>query len=432
MLGGAARVFGRLLPRASARHSGCCHARSRHRRACHYHAAVCEELGAPLTVRALPRPALRPGEVRVASRAAGVNFADVLMVAGKYQVRPELPFVPGFEVAGTVAEIGPPLPQGEEGEGGGGGGGGGSGGGGGGGGGGDGGDGAAAAAAVLPPLRVGDPVLALPEQGGFASEVVLPASRCVGIPSFPGKEHLDFDQAAALAVGFGTAHVALAHRARLRPGETVLVTAAAGGVGLGAVQVAKCMGAGKVIACAGGPAKAALARCFGADVALDYHAPGFELRAAVEAATGVAGGGVDVVVEMVGGEVCETALRLLRWEGRLVVVGFAGGCIPALPANVLLLKNAAALGVFWGEYLARDPATLRASLETVLDWWRRDGKKSRTLQPHVGERFALTDVNEALAALGSGGTSGKVVIDTTSFNFLPDGGGGGGMWVPGS
>jgi NADPH2:quinone reductase len=413
-------VFGRLLPRASARHSGCCHARSR--RLCHYHAAVCEELGAPLAVRALPRRPLRPGEVRVAARAAGVNFADVLMVQGKYQVRPELPFVPGFEVAGTVEEIGPPLPQGEWEEGGGGGGGG---------GGGDG-DGGAGAVAASPPLRVGDPVLALPEQGGFASEVVLSASRCVGVPSFPGKEHLDFDQAAALAVGFGTAHVALAHRARLRPGETVLVTAAAGGVGLGAVQVAKCMGAGKVIACAGGPAKTALARCFGADVALDYHAPGFELRAAVEAATGVAGGGVDVVVEMVGGKVCEEALRLLRWEGRLVVVGFAGGSIPALPANVLLVKNAAALGVFWGEYLARDPATLRGSLETVLDWWRRDDKKTRTLQPHVGERFALTDANEALAALGSGGTSGKVVIDTTSFNFLGGGGGGGGMWVPGS
>lgn len=308
-----------------------------------------------LCVAEAPDPEVGPGMVGIDVRAAGCNWFDTLIVQGKYQVKPPLPFVPGAEIAGVVREVGP----GVEG------------------------------------LAAGDRVLATLPFGGFAERIAVPAVAAVRVPG-----EMSFETAAALPIVYPTAYAALAWRANVAAGEWLLVTAAAGGVGLACVEVGKALGA-KVIALAGGEDKLAVTRRFGADVAIDYREAGWVDR--VRAAT--AGHGVDVVVENVGGDVFEGAMKSLAWAGRLVVCGFVGGTIPEVKANRILLKNVSLVGVHWGAYAMNDPTRFRGVYEPLFALFR-EGK----IAPHVSATFPLERVADALGALGSRRTWGKVVL----------------------
>ncbi|MEE9301438.1 MAG: NADPH:quinone oxidoreductase family protein [Alphaproteobacteria bacterium] len=320
-------------------------------------ALLCKELGAPLVVENVPEPGLGAGEVRVAMHACGVNFADLLIVAGKYQERPELPFTPGMEGAGVVLEVAPEVSR------------------------------------VAP----GDRVMTFAGIGACAEESVVPEDGVLAIP-----EAMDFVTAAGFAVVYGTAHLALNHRAGLKPGEVLLVHAAAGGVGLAAVEVGKAMGA-RVIGAAGSPEKCTLAKQHGADETIDYRAE--SIRDRVKELTD--GRGADVVFDPVGGDAFDAGLRCTAWEGRILVVGFASGQIPKIPANLCLIKNISAIGVYWGAYRKRDPAVHRASFEELFRMFEA-GK----LQPHISATFELSDANEAYARLGSRKSTGKLVLTT--------------------
>jgi NADPH2:quinone reductase len=297
----------------------------------------------------------RSGGVVIDVRAAGCNFFDGLQVAGRYQDKPRLPYVPGSECAGVVSAIG---------------------------------DGVVG-------LGIGDRVMAGLIHGAFAERVAVHASRVRKIP-----DAMSFETAAALPVVYPTAYVALDDRANLRAGETVLVTAAAGGIGLAAVEIAKALGA-KVIAATGSEAKAEIARRAGADAAVTYDAEGWSAK--VLAANG--GKPVDVVVDSVGGEVFEGAWKCVAWSGRLVVVGFASGDIPALSLNRVLLKNASVTGVFLGTYMEKKPSVLRAAEDAILDLFR-EGR----IAPRVSAKFPLEQVGLALEEVSSRRSTGKVVI----------------------
>jgi NADPH2:quinone reductase len=278
-------------------------------------AMVCRAWGAPdvLQLENVPSRALRPSEVRIRVRAAGVNFADSLMVGGTYQVKPPFPFTPGLEAAGEVIETGDGVPS----------------------------------------LRTGQRVLAvLRNGGGYAEEIVLDAATVLPIP-----ETMDFVTAAAFPVAYGTSHLALTHRGHLQSGETLLVLGAAGGVGLTAVEIGKARGA-RVIAAAGG-----------ADELIDYRSE--SLRDRVRELTG--GKGVDVVYDPVGGDAFDQALRAVNWEARMLVIGFASGRIQAVPANLILVKNISVIGVVWGAQTERHPAWMSRTLAELLRWWE-DGK----------------------------------------------------------
>jgi NADPH2:quinone reductase len=322
-------------------------------------AVVCRQFGEPrtLAVEELPSPKLGAGQVRIAIAAAGINFADTLMVAGKYQEKPPFPFVPGLEAAGTVREV----------------------------------------AADVSGIKVGDRVIALLGTGAFAEEAIASAGDLYPIP-----DRMDFVTAASFPVAYGTSELALNHRGNLKAGETLLVLGAAGGVGLTAVEIGKAMGA-KVIAAARGADKLALAGQHGADATIDYTTE--DLRQRVKELTGDRG--VDVVFDPVGGDMFDAALRATAWEGRLLVVGFAGGRIPAPPANLLLVKNIAAIGVFWGAYRKRNPAALRQSFARLFAWWS-EGK----LKPHVSHQLPLDRIADAMDLLLSRRSTGKVVVVT--------------------
>jgi NADPH2:quinone reductase len=319
----------------------------------------CRELGGPekLGVEEIPSPPMRDGAVRIAIHAAGLNFADLLLIAGQYQSKPALPFTPGSEAAGVITEVG----------------------------------------AGVRHLKAGDRVMAIMEGGGYADEAVVDAARVLPIPA-----SMDFATAAGFPIAYGTSHGALEWRARLKPGEWLLVTGAAGGVGLTAVEIGKAMGA-RVIAAAGGPEKLAVAQQHGADHLIDYSRE--DLRERVKAITG--GSGVDVVYDPVGGDAFEAALRSIAWEGRIIVIGFAGGKIPQIPANVALVKNIDVIGFFWGSYLPRKPELVRRSLEQLLRWFE-EGK----LKPHISDRFDLKDAAHALEMLKQRKSTGKVVLTT--------------------
>ena len=327
-------------------------------------AAVCEALGGGVVVRddyeVCDDEALPAGFVRVRAEAAGLNFAEVLQIKGLYQESLEPPFVPGNECAGVVAAVGGGV------------------------------DG----------VEVGDAVLALPRGGAWARDVVVGADSVVPLGVDAGA--CDFRSAAALAVNYGTADLALDRRARAKAGETVLVTAAAGGVGLAAVELAKARGC-RVVAAAGDAEKRALASARGADatVALDAADP-FAFRAALK---GAAPEGVDVAVDMVGGAALEAIVRSLNFDGRAVVVGFAAGDIPKIPANLLLVKNAALLGLYWGAHATARPAVFRESLGRLVAAWR-----AGTARPHVGVDLPLARANDAIAALAGRKSTGKVVL----------------------
>ncbi|HTZ36279.1 MAG TPA: NADPH:quinone oxidoreductase family protein [Stellaceae bacterium] len=323
-------------------------------------AVVCHEWGPPEVLRledAAPRE-LRPGEVRIRVRAAGVNFADSLMVGGTYQVKPPFPFTPGLEAAGEVTETG----------------------------------------AAVTGLRRGQRVLAvLRNGGGYAEEIVLDAATVVPIP-----DAMDFVTAAAFPVASGTSHFALTHRGQLRPGETLLVLGAAGGVGLTAVEIGKALGA-RVIAAAGGADKLAVARSHGADELIDYRRE--SIRDRVRELTG--GKGADVVYDPVGGDAFDQALRAVNWEARMLVIGFASGRIQAVPANLVLVKNISVIGVVWGAQTERDPAWMSRNLVELLGWWE-EGK----LAPLVAETFPLGEAGAALTALLSRRYPGKIVLES--------------------
>ncbi|MDB5948197.1 MAG: NADPH:quinone oxidoreductase [Massilia sp.] len=320
-------------------------------------AVVCKAWGLPdsLEVQELPGLVAGPGQVVIDVKAAGVNFPDVLIIQGKYQVRPELPFTPGGEISGVISAVG----------------------------------------ADVAGLNVGDKVIAFTGQGGFAQQVVAPAQAVMPMP--PG---MDFDLAAAITLTYGTSHHAIADRAALMPGETMLVLGAAGGVGLAAVEIGKALGA-RVIAAASSDDKLAVCRQHGADATINYTTE--DLREAIKAATG--GKGPDVIYDPVGGAYTEAAFRAIGWRGRYLVVGFANGEIPKLPLNLMLLKGASLVGVFWGEFAKREPKANLAAMRQLLGWLA-EGK----IRPRISARYALDDTARALEDMAARRVTGKVVI----------------------
>ena len=318
-------------------------------------AVLCKKWGKPedLVLEDVAPPTLSPGQVRIGIRACGINFADTLMIAGHYQVKPPFPFSPGLEVAGDILEVGEGVTH----------------------------------------LNVGDRVAALPGYGGFAEQVV--AETVLRIPDM-----MDYVSAAAFSVAYGTSHVALAHRANLQAGEVLLVHGAAGGVGLTAVEIGKLLGA-TVIATASTPEKLALVAEYGADHLINYKEEDFRTR--VKEITG--GKGADVIYDPVGGKVFEQSLRCINWEGRLLVIGFASGRIPKAATNYILVKNCSVVGVHWGAYLQRNPKVLQSSLATLFGWYA-EGK----LKPLVSQTYPLEEAEKALYSLIKRKSRGKVVL----------------------
>ena len=321
------------------------------------HAWMCETLDGPAALQWRERPTPQPAddEVLVAIHAASLNFPDLLIVQGKYQMRPELPFAPGAEFAGVVEAVGSAVKH----------------------------------------LQPGMPVAALGGHGGFATHACVKAMQCMPLP--PGFALRD---AAAFAFTYGTAHHALIDRAALQAGETVLVLGAAGGVGTAAIQIAKAAGA-TVIAAASTDAKCELCRTIGADVTINYTTT--PLRDALKDAT--RGKGVDVVFDPVGGTHAEPAFRAIAWRGRYLVIGFAEGQIPALPWNLPLLKGASIVGVFWGDFVRREPAANARMLGVLASQYARGAVK-----PVIDEVLPLSRLADAYHRLEQRQILGKLVL----------------------
>ncbi|MGO8918308.1 MAG: NADPH:quinone oxidoreductase family protein [Stellaceae bacterium] len=320
-------------------------------------AVLCRALGPPerLSLEDLPPAPLAAGEARVRLHACGINFPDILTIQGKYQHRPDLPFTPGVESAGTIAELAPDVAA----------------------------------------WRVGDRVITRQRVGGYAEEIVLPAAQLVRLP--PG---FSFAEGASFVVAGLTAYHALVQRAALRPGESLLVHGAAGGVGLAAVELGKLLGA-RVIATASSAEKLAAARARGADAVIDYTAEDF-----VEAVRHLTGGaGADVIFDPVGGEVLVQSLRAIAWGGRLLVVGFAGGTIPALAANRILLKSCAVMGVRAGEAARKAPPLAAAAVAALLAH-----AEHGHLRPHLCASLPLARYAEGMRLLMDRKAIGRVVL----------------------
>lgn len=320
-------------------------------------AVLCKAFGTPetLVVEEVDSPAVTGGEVKIRVRACGVNFPDVLMIQGLYQVKPPFPFSPGLEVSGDVIEVG----------------------------------------AGVDNLQVGQRVMAVLNYGGFAEEVVVPAMMAIPLPP-----NMSYEDAAGFPLVYGTSHVALAHRGKLQAGETLLVLGAAGGVGLTAVELGKLMGA-KVIAAASTAEKLTLTQEYGADEIINYSTE--NLRDRVKDLTD--GKGADVIYDPVGGDMFDMAIRRVAWEGRYLVIGFASGRIPEAPANIPLLKNSSIVGVFWGAYLLNDPTVIVKSFRELLTWYA-EGK----LKPHIHKTFALDEAHLAITELMERRAMGKVLV----------------------
>jgi NADPH2:quinone reductase len=308
-----------------------------------------------LVVGDLPTPEPGPGEVRIRVRACGLNFADSLMIRGQYQDRPALPFVPGFEVAGRIDACGPGV------------------------------DG----------FAPGERVMAALGHGGFAEMAVSPVAGVVRLP-----ETIDDVTAAGFAVAYGTAYGALCWAGRLQAGETLVVHGAAGGVGLATVECGRMLGA-RVIATARGADHLAVASAHGAMAVIDTASE--DVRARIKELTG--GRGADVIFDPIGGDIFQASLRSIAWAGRILVIGFASGQIPQIPANILLVKNAAAIGFYWGSYRQHDLARVRTSFEELLRW-HAQGR----IRPLVSETRPLAEAPQALERLLSRQSSGKIVL----------------------
>ncbi len=317
----------------------------------------CHAYGPPESLQLDEVPDLQPGpqQLVIGVQAAGVNFPDTLIIQGKYQFKPDMPFSPGGEVAGVVLRVG----------------------------------------AEVTGFRPGDRVLAPLGWGGYAEQAIAEAWRVLRIP-----DEMDFDTGSAFVLTYGTSHHALKDRARLQPGETVLVLGAAGGVGLAAIEIAKAMGA-RVIAAASSAEKLALCAEHGADELIDYRQD--DLRTRLKEIVGERG--VDVVYDPVGGKLSEAALRSTAWNGRFLVVGFAAGDIPAIPLNLPLLKGCAIVGVFWGSFARKQPADNAANMQELFDWYRQ-GK----VRPHICARYPLAHAADAMNAVANRAALGKVVI----------------------
>ena len=320
-------------------------------------AVLCKAWGPPesLVVEDVVLPAPGPGEVHIEVKAASVNYPDVLIIQKKYQVQPPLPFTPGSEAAGVVRAVGEGVRH----------------------------------------VKPGDRVIAFTGTGAFAEELIAPAS---GVIPLPG--NVPDEVAASFTLVYGTSHHAVVDRAALKPGETMLVLGAAGGVGLAAVEIGKALGA-RVIAAASSDDKLAVCTAHGADATINYARE--DLREAIKAATD--GRGPDVIYDPVGGIYAEPAFRSIAWRGRYLVVGFANGEIPKLPLNLALLKGASLVGVFWGEFAKREPQANLAAMRQMMGWMV-EGK----LKPRVSARYGLHDVPRALNALAAREVTGKVVI----------------------
>ena len=321
------------------------------------HAWLCETLDGADALRwqDLPTPEPKSGEVRIAIKAASLNFPDLLIVEGKYQFKPPLPFVPGAEFAGTVDAVGEGVKH----------------------------------------LRMGMPVAALAGTGGFATHACVDASRVLPLP--PG---FALEDGAAFAFTYGTSHHALIDRGQLKAGETVLVLGAAGGVGTAALQIAKAAGA-KVIAAASSDEKCALCSQLGADATLNYSTQ--DVRATLKALTG--GNGPDVVYDPVGGDLAEPVFRSIAWRGRYLVIGFAGGGIPALPWNLALLKGASVVGVFWGDFVKREPQASAAALMQLAQWYAQG-----RIKPVIDQRLPMSELKAAYTRMGSRQVRGKLLL----------------------
>lgn len=320
-------------------------------------AVVCKAWGLPetLVIEELPERSAAAGEVMIDVMAAGVNFPDVLIIQNKYQFKPELPFTPGNELAGVIRAVGEGVEH----------------------------------------LKVGDRVFAFVAHGAFAQQAMVPANAVLKMT-----DDLDFDTAAALTLTYGTSHHAVVDRAQLKAGETMLVLGAAGGVGLAAIEIGKALGA-KVIAAASTEEKLAICRQHGADECINYSTE--DLREGIKRTTG--GKGPDVIYDPVGGSYTEPAFRSIAWRGRYLVIGFANGEIPKLPLNLPLLKGASVLGVFWGDFVRREPAHHAAAMDELMQW-HRDGR----IRPHISATYALAEVPQALNDMASRKVTGKIVI----------------------
>lgn len=321
------------------------------------HAWICDN---PIGVEALqwkevPTPEPGPNEVRVAVRAASLNFPDILIVQAKYQVKPPLPFVPGSEYAGVIDAVGEGVTQ----------------------------------------FKPGDRVAALGSTGGFGTHAIVGTDRLMPLPP-----DFEFEHAAAFAFTYGTSYHALIDRGQLKAGETVLVLGAAGGVGTAALQIAKAAGA-RVIAGASTDEKCALCKDLGADATLNYSRE--NVRDALKALTD--GKGPDVVYDPVGGDLAEPVFRSIAWRGRYLVIGFAGGGIPALPFNLPLLKGASIVGVFWGDYVRREPRANLAAMNQLATWYAQ-GK----VRPVIDERLPMSELHRAYARMTGREVKGKVVL----------------------
>jgi len=320
-------------------------------------AVLCKAFGPldTLVVEEVADPQPAPGQIAIDVEACAVNFPDLLTVQGLYQARPALPYTPGSEVAGTVSAVG----------------------------------------AGVTTFAPGDRVFASASTGGLAEQVVVDTGSAFHVPAA-----VDAVTASTFLYAYGTSYYALHERARLQPGETLLVLGAAGGVGLAAVELGAVMGA-TVIAAASSEAKLAVCRERGAHESIDYTS--VDLKSRLKELTG--GRGVDVVYDPVGGAYSEAALRSTAWEGRFLVIGFAAGEIARIPLNLPLLKGCSVVGVFWGSFLGREPDRARALLEELVGWWQ-DGK----LRPHVSSTYSLEQAPAALRELAERRAEGKVVV----------------------
>ena len=311
-----------------------------------------------LSWKQLPTPDPQADEVRVAIKAASLNFPDLLIVQNKYQMKPALPFVPGSEYAGIVEAVGADVRQ----------------------------------------VKVGDAVAAFGGTGGFGTHAVVKAALVMPLPA-----GFAFVDAAAFVLTYATTHHALLDRAALKAGETVLVLGAAGGVGTAAIQIAKAVGA-RVIAAASSDEKCALCLQLGADAAINYGGANLpKLRDEIKRLTD--GKGPDVVYDPVGGDLAEPVFRSIAWRGRYLVVGFAQGGIPALPWNLALLKGASIVGVFWGEFARREPKANAQALAQLAQWYAQG-----IVKPVIDQRLPMNELPKAFAIMGSRQVRGKLVM----------------------
>ena len=320
-------------------------------------AMMSESPGGPesLKLMELPSKPLGKGQVRIDVKAAGVNFPDTLIIADKYQFKPPRPFAPGHEVAGDVTEV----------------------------------------AGDVKEYKVGDRVIAAIGHGGYSTEVVADQGQLLPMPS-----NMSYEDGAAFTMTYGTSYYALKQRSSYQPGETLLVTGASGGVGLTAVELGALLGL-KVIAAVGSDEKMEICRKYGATMFVNYSKE--KMRDKVKELTG--GSGADIIYDAVGGDAFDESVRCINWYGRLLVVGFAAGRIPQLPANLALLKSCDVRGIFYGAWRAREPKEARRNFDDML-WWYAQGK----LKPHVSMRFPLEKSAEAMNALLSRKATGKVVL----------------------